>query len=523
MNHPAVHISADRKSQDVEKSAGIDVSSRSTSTEQVPGPVAPIPVPRKLSQWNREIESLAGLEARGITRVLPEERHEASLLGYIQMALLWFSANVSANNLAVGMLGPLLFNLGFLDSAMCSVGGILVGASATAYMSIWGAQSGNRTMVVARYFMGYWPAKLTCFLNMILMVGYGTIDCIIGGQILSAVSGGSLSIVVGIVIVALISWLVAVFGMAIFHVYERWAWIPQLMVLFILVGSAGPSFNASLQSVGDSGAVTAGRLSFFSLQLSVPVSWAAASSDFYVYYPETTKPWKSFTMTLTGLTLSFVFVNLIGIGLGSGVATNPVWSSANDVSAGALIVAGFDGLKGFGGFCGVIVALGVISNNIPGTYASALGCQVLGRYGKMVPRYLWVCVIVLVYFICAIAGREHLYTIFQNFLALMGYWVMVFVSIVLEEHFIFRRGRGMGFDWTAWEDKKRLPLGISALTAFLAGWAGAIIGMAQTWYVGPVAEKVGGVGADIGTWLGIGFALVLFPPLRYLELKKFGR
>ncbi|KAI4189693.1 MAG: hypothetical protein L6R41_001302 [Letrouitia leprolyta] len=522
MNHPAVHVTADRKrSEDVEKSAGIDVSSRSTSTENVSGPAAPIPVPRKLSQWNRRIENLAGLEARGITRVLPEERHEASLLGYIQMAMLWFSANVSANNLAVGMLGPLLFNLGFLDSAMCSVGGILVGSAATAYMSIWGAQSGNRTMVVARYFMGYWPAKLTCFLNMILMVGYGTIDCIIGGQILSAVSGGGMSIVVGIVIVALISWLVAVFGMAIFHVYERWAWIPQLIVLFILVGSAGPSFNASLQSIGDPSAVTAGRLSFFSLQLSVPVSWAAASSDFYVYYPETTKPWKCFAMTLTGLTLSFVFVNLIGIGLGSGVATNTVWSEANDISAGALIVAGFDGLKGFGGFCGVIVALGVISNNIPGTYASALGCQVLGRYGKMVPRYLWVCVIVLVYFICAIAGREHLYTIFQNFLALMGYWVMIFVSIVLEEHVIFRRG--IGFDWTAWEDKARLPLGIAALTAFLTGWAGAIIGMAQTWYIGHVAEKVGGIGADIGTWLGIAFTLVLFPPLRYLELKKFGR
>ena len=31
-----------------------------------------------------------------------------------------------------------------------------------------------------------------------------------------------MSIVVGIIIVALISWLVAVFGMAIFHTYERY-------------------------------------------------------------------------------------------------------------------------------------------------------------------------------------------------------------------------------------------------------------------------------------------------------------
>jgi len=71
--------------------------------------------------------------------------------------------------------------------------------------------------------MGYWPSKLCCLLNIVIMVGYGLIDCIIGGQILSAVSGGKMSIVVGIVIVAFISWVVAVFGMAIFHAYERCA------------------------------------------------------------------------------------------------------------------------------------------------------------------------------------------------------------------------------------------------------------------------------------------------------------
>lgn len=69
--------------------------------------------------------------------------------------------------------------------------------------------------------MGYWPSKICCLLNIVIMVGYGLIDCVIGGQILSAVSGGSMSIVVGIIIVALISLVVAVFGMAIFHAYER--------------------------------------------------------------------------------------------------------------------------------------------------------------------------------------------------------------------------------------------------------------------------------------------------------------
>lgn len=356
---------------------------------------------------------------------------------------------------------------------------------------------------------------------MIIMVGYGTIDCIIGGQILSAVSGGSMSIIVGIIIVALVSWVVAVFGMKVFHHYERWAWLPQMIVLFILVGSAGPNFNSSLQSVGSSSAISANRLTFFSLCLYVPNSWAAAASDFYVYYPESTKKWKIFVMTCTGLTLAFSFVNLLGVGLGSGIATTPAWATAYDTSSGALILAGYDGLHGFGKFCGVIVALGVIANNIPGTYSAALGAQTLGRYGKLIPRWIWACVMVLIYFICAIAGRNHLFSIFSNFLSLMGYWIEIFIVIVLQEQFIFMRGKV--FDWSAWEDRKRLPIGIAALIAFLLGWMGAILGMCQVWYVGPIAKHFGDSGADVGLWIGCAFTMATYPPMRWLELRIVGR
>lgn len=75
--------------------------------------------------------------------------------------------------------------------------------------------------VVARYFMGYWPAKVTSFLNIVLMVGYTVLSAIIAGQMLSAVTGGSMSIVVGIVIITIITWFVSVFGMRLFHLYER--------------------------------------------------------------------------------------------------------------------------------------------------------------------------------------------------------------------------------------------------------------------------------------------------------------
>lgn len=122
----------------------------STAGNDLPPPK--LPVPSTLRTLNSRIENLAGFEARGITRVLPEERHAPSLSNDLQVAIMWYSANISLNNLAAAMLGPLAFELGFLDCAMCAVFGALLGSLTTAYMSIWGPQSGNRTMVSHRTF-----------------------------------------------------------------------------------------------------------------------------------------------------------------------------------------------------------------------------------------------------------------------------------------------------------------------------------------------------------------------------------
>jgi purine-cytosine permease-like protein len=75
--------------------------------------------------------------------------------------------------------------------------------------------------VVGRYFMGYYPSKICTLLNIVLMVGYCTIDCIIGGQVLSAVSGGTMTIAVGVVVVAIVVLVIAVFGLKVFNEYER--------------------------------------------------------------------------------------------------------------------------------------------------------------------------------------------------------------------------------------------------------------------------------------------------------------
>lgn len=100
-----------------------------------------------------------------------------------------------------------------------------------AYVATFGPRSGNRTMILTRYVTGWWPSKLIVVLTLIIFIGYSLIDTVIAGQILSAVSThDSLSIIVGIIVTALISWGVTTFGYSVFHYYERYAWFPQLIV-----------------------------------------------------------------------------------------------------------------------------------------------------------------------------------------------------------------------------------------------------------------------------------------------------
>ncbi len=202
-----------------------------------------------------------------------------------------------------------------------------------------------------------------------------------------------------------------------------------------------------------------------------------------------------------------MFTMILGIGLASGVATTPSYEVALERGQGSLLVEGFAPLHTFGKFCAVVTALGLIANTIPPTYISGVDFQVLGRYALRVPRFIWNTFGVVIYTVCALAGRNSLAEIFTNFLALMGYWVAIWIAILLEECYIFRRKTG--YNWDSWNDREKLPLGIAALVAFLVGWAGAILCMAQVWYIGPIAKEVGEFGADVSAILRLLQAVVL--------------
>ena len=88
----------------------------------------------------------------------------------------------------------------------------------------------------------------------------------------------------------------------------------------------------------------------------------------------------------------------------------------------------------------------------------------------------------------------------------------------------------------------RLPLGAAGILAGCFGVAGAVVGMSEVWYIGPLGKMAGAeFGADLGfevrmnyigshircsqfsIQLAAGFAAVTYPPLRWLEIRLTGR
>ena len=197
-SHPGTHgrpiLDVEKQREDLDEKTSASVVPLEVKQTLHPGNGAPeqgfedvyqLPQPglkSRLVRWNAKIEGLAGFEARGISRVLPEEKHGGSAAGYVQMFALWFGMSLCVINLVLGFLGPQVFQLGWVECVCITIFANALACCGPAYMATFGAPSGHRLMILARYFMSYWPAKLACLLNVLMQVGWGVIGAIIAGQ-----------------------------------------------------------------------------------------------------------------------------------------------------------------------------------------------------------------------------------------------------------------------------------------------------------------------------------------------------
>ena len=252
----------------------------------------------------------------------------------------WFSLLLSPTLIPVGMLGP-TFGLSVHTSVILTVFATLIGTLVPAFTATLCPPTGLRQLAVSRYAFGIWGAKLCSLLNIVVNVGYAVIASVVGGQLLVAISGGSIPLAVGIIIIIAIAFAISFFGFAVIHYYERYAWIFIFVLLCVLWGQSAAYFSPtpglnSITGIDYSGAC----LSYFAVIFGVSVSWCSIAGDYYVHYPADTSKWLVFGLTYAGQVLPTIFVGTLGNYFGGIIESNMDLDAVyGDGGVGALILA----------------------------------------------------------------------------------------------------------------------------------------------------------------------------------------
>lgn len=419
------------------------------------------------------------------------------------------------------LLAQAFFGLSFRMAVCANVVFTAVGAACCAYIATLGPQTGLRTIVLSRYSVGFVGGTLFAILNILTQLGFSCTAVILGGQTLTNVSSQKIPLEASIVIVGFLALLLCFVGYQAVHYWERVAWIVQLAFfccLWVLGGKEGFRLRAqeAVQPTGK--AFAAGFLSYGGIVFSSAAGWAPVAADFNCRLPTRTPSWLVFALTWFGLMLPLVFVETLSAAL----MTVPVYSQAfEEGDAGGVLARAFQPWNAGGKVIMGIMAFSIVANVAPNTYSAALSAQILLPWFQRIPRAFWCVFMFCAYTAAAIGGREHFSEVLSNFLSILGYWVAFFVVVLLEEFLIFRRR--IGIDLDAYDNWRELPIGAAGIFACCCGAAGAVVSMAQVWYVGPIAALFSKEGGDLGFEMSAAVTAIIYPPLRWLEIKYTGR
>ncbi|CAE6532953.1 unnamed protein product [Rhizoctonia solani] len=453
-----------------------------------------------------------GVETRGVVPTPPDARNDTR---FWNLLFLWISANFNILAFSTGSLGPAIFALGLKESLLVIFFINLLSATLPAYFSTFGPRLGMRQMIVSRYSFGFYGSIIPSLLNLITFMGFLILNLILGGETLAAVSGyqaghGGLSWDVGIAIVTFC-------GYKVLYTYERFAWIPIVMVYLVALGCGGNQLT-NLPPVVPASSVTV--LCFAASIAGYMISWATLASDYTIYLDASASTRKVFGFAYAGFFIPNVICEMVGaaFAVSMNAPGNESWVNGYRVNnVGGLLDEVMRPAGGFGKFCIVLLALSCIAASSQCMYSFCVSFQCIAPFFARIPRYIYSILAIAIAIPIAMVGAHTYYTSLISFTGVIGYWAAAWASIVLVEHVLFRQTHS-AYDTTAWDTPAALPTGLAALAAFAASFALIVPSMNQVWFQGPIGKVAG----DVGFEVAFGLAGVVYAVLRSVE-KRMGK
>ena len=476
----------------------------------------------KLRRLEIRMDQKLGVESEAIDRKRPEDKKPVPWYQQLTMALLWASGTMNTSCFATGFLGW-EFGLSLRQSIPIYIFASILGASVTGYCATFGAATGLRQISVSRYSFGWYPNKLIAALNSVQQIGWAAVSCITGGLALNAVADGHVSLVLGIVILAVVALVISFVGLNAILVYERYAWAIFFVIFLIIFGETGSHANNTTPSSLSGADLSGTVLSLIAIVYGSSASWCTMASDYYVHYPASVSRVKVFLMTTFGISIPTSIGMVAGSVVASALNNEPTWKTAYEDQGLGFLIQTFLHPRGFAKFLLCLLVLSGINTNVISIYSAAISCQQFSRPFARIPRFIWTFLCFAAILGIAVGGREKLNTYLVNFLSLLGYWCTSYFVILFSEHVVFRKRRFENYDLDGWNDPSRLPLGLAAAFAFGLGIVAWCMGMVETWYTGPLGKLIGAYGGDVANEFAFVVTAVTYTPARYFEYKFFGR
>lgn len=473
------------------------------------------------------LESLGeGLKAetRGIERVPENERNSH----YFNSFTLFLSPNLTISALSTGCIATTMCGLDFWTATIIAIIFSFIGALPVGLFSVFGARFGLRQQILSRFLVGNYAARVFAFLNVVSCIGWNAVNTIAAVELLVSISkhdGTHFPPTIGCIIIVVSTLVFSFFGYEVVHTYERYSWIPNIIVFFIIIARLKLEGNFSVGTM-ETGNTEAGNvLTYISIVFGFIAGWTPSAADYSVYVPADTAAWKIFMSTVSGLFFPSIVSLIIGAAMGCTTLNNPQMAKYyKDEAIGGLTYGILvpESLGKFGSFCCVLLFLSTIANNLPGSYSLSLSVQCVWSRLAACPRLFWCVLGNVISLAISIPAYYSFAAAMSNFLSIIAYNVSIYIGICLSEHLVFRKNSFKNYNLYFDQEKKNftdIPIGYAGFLTMCIGWLFAIIGMDQTWFIGLAARKISETGGDIGWELCISSSFIVYLLLRPLELK----
>ncbi|MDE8346555.1 MAG: cytosine permease [Acidocella sp.] len=380
------------------------------------------------------------IEEKGIAEVTPQEAHgrPGATFG------LWMAANVQFGTLVTGALATGWLGL----SAQAAFASILlaniVGGIVLAIFSTFGVDYGLPQMIQGASWFGKFGNKVPSLFNFFGGFSWFAVNTIAGAYALDHFL--HLGVIAGVIALSVIQVSIAFVGHDLIQTAEKYFFYLLTLVFlgltYVAVAHLGLSVPANVKSMAAVGGFSGAFILSTSIMIGYVISWVPYSSDYTRYLRTTNDAAGVKKSVLTGVfwgsLISTVWIESLGALIGASVS----FALPSD-----LITSWMPGWLTAPLFVAVIV--GTVSANILNIYSATLSALALGINLKQ----HWASLITGgIGTVISVLAAAKFITNYENFLLVLGYWIMPWTAITLLSHFTQRKSRfpGVSAAFVSW-------------------------------------------------------------------------